>query len=272
MEINERYGLIYRCQESGVRSQKTEHEQRTKDKEKRSLSIALCILLLAKSLVQWLDRYATGAEDGYCTLERPNSMIKTPFFAPAELATDGMTIRTYRPGDGPALQVAVVSSYEHLRPWMPWADANQTVEQSEANCRRFAANYLLNQDFVLGIWIADDLAGGTGYHLRGGSLDTGNAEIGMWIRGSYAGQGLGTRVLRALLEWGFSEWGWERLSWHCDTRNIASARVAEKNGLTREGTLRSDAFDVAGQRRDTHVYAMLRDEWLRRNAVTGHKR
>jgi RimJ/RimL family protein N-acetyltransferase len=194
-------------------------------------------------------------------------MIKTPFFAPAELTADGMTIRTYRPGDGAALQIAAVSSYEHLRPWMLWANPNQTVEQSEITCRRFAANYLLNQDFVLGVWIGDELAGGTGYHLRGGSLDTSNAEIGMWIRASYAGQGLGTRVLRALLEWGFREWGWERLEWRCDTRNIASARVAEKNGLTREGTLRSDAFDVEGKRRDTHIYAMLRDEWLRRNAI-----
>jgi len=191
-------------------------------------------------------------------------MIKTPFFAPAELRTDGMTIRMYRAGDGAALQAAVVSSYEHLRPWMPWASREQTVEQSEANCRRFAAHYLLNQDFVLGIWFGDELAGGTGYHLRGGPVETGNAEIGMWISGSRAGQGLGTQVLGALLEWGFGEWGWERLEWRCDTRNIASARVAEKNGLTREGTLRSNTFDVAGQRRDTHIYAMLRDEWLRR--------
>ena len=78
-------------------------------------------------------------------------------------------------------------------------------------------------------------------------------------------------MLRALLEWGFRDWGWERLEWRCDTRNIASARVAEKNGLTLEGTLRSDTFDVAGERRDTHIYAMLRDEWLRRNSATGNE-
>lgn len=188
-------------------------------------------------------------------------MIKTPFFAPSELRADGITLRAYRAGDGAALQIASVSSFEHLRPWMPWADTSQTVEQSEALCRRFAANYLLNQDFTLGIWVGDELAGGSGYHLRAGPLESANAEIGMWIRGSYAGQGLGTRVLRALLGWGFSEWGWERLTWLCDTRNIASARVAEKNGMTHEGTLRSDRFDVEGKRRDTHIYGMLRDEW-----------
>ena len=190
-------------------------------------------------------------------------MITEPYFAPTRLDTPEFTIRAYTPGDGPALQVATVSSYEHLHPWLEWAVPDQTVEQAEALCRRFHANYLLNDNFVLGVWIGDELAGGTGFHLNWGPLVRRNAEIGMWIRGSYAGQGLGTRVLRALLGWGFEEWGWERLIWRCDTRNIASARVAEKNGLTHEGTFRSDTFDPSGARRDTHYYAMLRHEWKR---------
>jgi RimJ/RimL family protein N-acetyltransferase len=188
-------------------------------------------------------------------------MPTLPFFAPAELHSGDLTIRTYRPGDGPALQKATIASYEHLRPWMPWATAEQTIEQAEALCRRFAANYLLNQDFTLSIWLGNELAGGSGFHLRGGGLESGNAEIGMWIAGSHAGQGLGTRVLAALIEWGFGTWGWERLEWRCDTNNLASARVAEKNGLVREGTLRSNVFDVHGRRRDTHIYAILRGEW-----------
>jgi RimJ/RimL family protein N-acetyltransferase len=176
-----------------------------------------------------------------------------------------MTIRAYQPGDGQELMAATTSSYEHLRPWMPWATPEDSVEAAEARCRRFAGRYLLNEEFVLGIWVGDQLAGGTGFHLRGAPLALRNAEIGMWIRGSYAGQGLGTRALRAMLRWGFEVWGWERLSWHCDTRNLASASVARKNGLTLEGALRSDALDVKGQRRDTYIFAMLRHEWLERN-------
>jgi RimJ/RimL family protein N-acetyltransferase len=185
------------------------------------------------------------------------------FFAPTEYSADGMTLRAYRPGDGPAMAIAVNSSYEHLKTFMPWATANQSDQEAEAIVRRFAGEYLLNQNYVIGIWIDGEVAGGTGFHLRGGPLALRNAEIGMWIRGSYAGQGLGTRVLAAMLRWGFTAWGWERLTWHCDTRNIASMRVAEKNGLRLEGTLRADALDPAGQRRDTHLYAILREEWLR---------
>src|SRR5262249_40252278 len=137
------------------------------------------------------------------------------FIAPGSITRDGITIRAYRPGDGPELRIATTSSYEHLRPWMPWATREDSVEAAEARGRRFAAHYLLNEDFVLGIWVGEQLAGGTGFHLRGTPLTLRSAEIGMWIRGSYAGQGLGTRALRVMLKWGFEEWNWERLSWHC---------------------------------------------------------
>jgi RimJ/RimL family protein N-acetyltransferase len=187
------------------------------------------------------------------------------YIAPESTTSDGITIRAYRPGDGPELRIATTASYNHLRPWMPWATPEDSLEAAEARCRRFAANYLLNQDYVLGIWVGDQLAGGTGFHLRGAPLALRSADIGMWIRGSSAGQGMGTRALRLMLQWGFAEWGWERLTWHCDTRNLASSRVAQKNGLTLEGTLRSDALNVEGQRRDTYVFAILRDEWLRRD-------
>jgi RimJ/RimL family protein N-acetyltransferase/3-hydroxyisobutyrate dehydrogenase-like beta-hydroxyacid dehydrogenase len=184
-----------------------------------------------------------------------------PFFAPTEHATPEFTIRAYRPGDGAAMRRAVNSSYEHLRPWMPWASPDQSLAQSEQLARRFAASYLTNSDFVLGVWVGDELAGGTGFHLRGGPVDAGTAEIGMWIGAAHAGRGLGTRALAAMLRWGFSEWPWQRLTWHCDTRNHASRRVAEKNGMRLEGTLRGDALDVEGQRRDTLLFGLLKEEW-----------
>ena len=189
-------------------------------------------------------------------------MPERSFLAPLEATIDGLLLRCYRPGDGPALQAATVSSYEHLRPWMLWATAEQSPEQAEELCRHFCARYLLNEDFVIGIWIDGELAGGTGFHLRDGTLAGASADIGMWIRGSYAGQGLGTRVLRAMLQWSFHDWPWQRLTWQCDTRNVASARVAEKGGMRREALLRSSMIDVHGARRDRYVFALLRDEWL----------
>ena len=184
--------------------------------------------------------------------------------APIKFYGGGITLRVYSLEDADALSDAVNESYDHLKPWMPWAIQNQDVKASEASCRRLIAAYFAQEDFTLGIWDGYRLVGGTGFHLRCGPLEWGCAEIGMWIRADYAGQGWGTRTLKQMLDWGFDEWGWERLIWKCDVRNEASSRVAEKCRMKLEGTFRSDALDVEGKRRDTHQFAILKDEWLAR--------
>jgi RimJ/RimL family protein N-acetyltransferase len=192
--------------------------------------------------------------------------MPAPFFPPDSITDGDLTIRTYLPGDGPALTAAKNVSYEHLRPWMPWARPDDTAEEDEARVRRFRGNYLLNADFVLSIWLdgaaGPQFAGGTGFHRF--NLEAGNAEIGMWMAASFAGQGLGTRALRLMLRWGFTAWPWQRLTWHCDSRNLASIRTAEKAGMILEAVLRRDLIDVDGHRRDTRIYALLKEEWENR--------
>ncbi len=185
-------------------------------------------------------------------------------FAPERRAAAGFLLRSYQPGDGALLSNAADESYEHLRPWMPWAKPHQPVEDSERLVRQFRARYLLAEDFVIGIFSPDEkrLLGGTGFHLREGPVSTGCAEVGMFIRQSEARHGLGTAVLMTLLDWGFTDWPWLRLSWRCDQTNLASIRVAEKCGLRHEGVLRGQIAEVGDARRDTVCYALTKDDWL----------
>jgi RimJ/RimL family protein N-acetyltransferase len=184
------------------------------------------------------------------------------FLAPTRYQCGDLTLRAYQAGDGAAVSAATVDSYEHLKPWMQWASTTQTAEEGEAIVRRLGAAFLSGTDFTLGIWLSDEYVGGTGFHMRCGPIEWQAAEIGMWIRASHAGKGLGSRVLAAMLEWGFGEWDWERLIWKCDTLNVASARVAARNGMTLEATHRSDAIGVDGARRDTHLYVMLKSDYV----------
>ncbi len=183
--------------------------------------------------------------------------------APDRYDTPDFTIRSYEPGDGALLHEAIRNSYEHLRTFMPWATPDYSLEMAERFCRRSRAEYLLAQNFTLGVFSPDGrrVLAGTGYHLREGNLSTQNAEIGMWVRADSAGRGFGTRLLVAVFDWGFTAWPWLRLSWRCDTRNTASARVAEKAGMTKEGCFRSDYPLEDGQRRDTLLFSMLKYEW-----------
>ncbi len=182
------------------------------------------------------------------------------FQAPDERRAGDLLLRSYRPGDGPELNRATVSSYRHLRRFMPWARADTTDEHGEETARRFRAAWLLGErEWVVGTWRGAKLAAGTGFHLHGRPLDEGVADVGMWVRADEAGRGLGTRVLEAMVDWADGAWPFYRLTWGCDARNVASARVAEKCGFVLEGRLREDApehLDPA-HRRDTLLFGLL---------------
>ncbi len=74
------------------------------------------------------------------------------------------------------------------------------------------------------------------------------------------GRGHATEAGRALLQWGFSTLALNRVQAETDTRNVASARVLEKLGFLREGTLREDCV-VDGEVSDSWVFGLLRRDW-----------
>ncbi|MCB9682206.1 MAG: GNAT family N-acetyltransferase [Alphaproteobacteria bacterium] len=183
-------------------------------------------------------------------------------FPPTRLEGDGFVVRPWRLDEALGVNAAVNASLDHLRPWMAWAQSPNTLDHTEEHLRKAIGAWHLDEDFLLGIFASDDRTciGGTGFHPRGGFRGPGTTEIGMWIHVDHAGQGLATRVLEALLVWGFTDWWWARIEWRCDADNHASAAVARKAGMVYEGTLRSNLVGVDGARRDTMVFALLRDE------------
>ena len=181
------------------------------------------------------------------------------FQAPDEHRAGDLLLRSYQPGDGPELNRAVSSSYAHLRRFMPWARADVTEAESEELARRFRAQWLLGENWVTGVWRGPKLVAGSGFHLRGRPLEEGVADVGMWVRADEAARGLGTRVLQAMVDWADTAWPFYRLTWGCDARNAASARVAEKCGFVPEGRLREDVGDHLDPsfRRDTLLFGLL---------------
>ena len=63
-----------------------------------------------------------------------------------------------------------------------------------------------------------------------------------------------------MLRWAFDTLDLNRVQAETDTRNAASARVLEKLGFLREGTLREDCI-VDGETSDWWVYGLIRREW-----------
>jgi RimJ/RimL family protein N-acetyltransferase len=171
-------------------------------------------------------------------------------------------VRCWEPRDAPLLKEAVDSSLGHLRPWLPWAhDEPQSLEEKVELLRRFRGQFDLGQDFVYGIFSADEseAVGGSGLHTRRGE---GAFEIGYWVRESRAGQGLCTEAVAALTRVGFEVCGVERIEIRVDPENAPSLAIPRKLGFVEEGTLRGilDGPDGTAMARDGIVFALLRGE------------
>ena len=91
-------------------------------------------------------------------------------------------------------------------------------------------------------------------HLRG--------EVGYWLAREARGQGHATRAVRLICGWGFDALGLERIVLQAAIENLASQRVAERSGFTREAVLRAYFAGKRGQE-DMAAFGLLADELAR---------
>lgn len=174
---------------------------------------------------------------------------------PEQLESPRLLIRVARPGDGQAFNQAILESQRDLAPWLGWVTPAPTLEQSELNCRRTLARYLLNEDLMVFFFGKESgaLVGGSGLH--GADWTTRKFEVGYWSRTGYGGKGLITEGVRALSDYALRELGASRVFLTCDDQNIRSWRLAERAGFRLEGTMVNERLNLHGQLRNTCVYA-----------------
>ena len=115
--------------------------------------------------------------------------------------------------------------------------------------------------FGIHVTALDGAVGGVGVRFLG-DLDEGGAEIGYWVAAEARGRGVATTATRAAARWAFEAVPeLARLQLRADVDNVASNRVAEKAGFTREGVLRSQRFNARlGRRVDFAMWSLLREE------------
>ena len=176
--------------------------------------------------------------------------------------SDGrVTIRAWRERDADALVARIndplIASFldqlpspytpEDARAWFALAD--------EARRAGTMAAFAVEVDGL------DGPVGGVGVHFFDG-LDAGGAEIGYWVAEEARGRGVATAATRLAAAWAFeSHRDLVRLQLRADVENVASNRVAERAGFTREGVLRAQRFNARlGRRTDFAMWSLLRDE------------
>ncbi len=172
-----------------------------------------------------------------------------------------MLVRPYQEDDAQSLFEAIAESREHIGPWDPLAEAQQTIEESRDVIIRWMVQWLLREYLAVGLWDAATHWYIGGSNLRPHNWEAGYFEIGYWVRASAAGQGYVTEAVKLLVDYAFTQLHANRVEIRCDERNERSAAVARRLGFVQEGRLRN-AFTHRGELRTTLVFSLTPEDRL----------
>ncbi len=148
------------------------------------------------------------------------------------LGDDGLHLRALDADDAVIVAASVGESMEHLRPWMPWANAQSAdVAFQRARLRRLPDLARRGEEWQYGLFRAaeDRLLGSFGVMTRRGP---GTLEIGYWLHVDAGGHGYATRAASALTEAARHQPGVRRVLICCDEANHRSAAVPRRLGYT----------------------------------------
>lgn len=173
------------------------------------------------------------------------------------LDTARLRLRPFTSSDADALY-ALHSSASVLRYWdaPPWGERAR-AERFLAACRQLAEE---GSGARLAMDRVPDMSFIGWCGVTRWNPDYRSASLGYCLTDAAWGHGYATEAAHCVLQWAFDTLDLNRIQAETDTRNAASARVLEKLGFVREGTLREDCV-VNGEVSDSWVYGLLRRQW-----------
>ena len=181
---------------------------------------------------------------------------------PYRIETLRSVIRCWNPKDALIFQQALNASVDSLLPWLPWAKGEPKDYRTKIDTLRyFLGNFDLGQDFVYGIFNAEEteVIGGCGLHTRAGKF---SLEIGYWIHKTYQNKGYATEISRGLIKAAFELSDIDNIQIYSDVRNRSSLRVIEKVGFKTEGVVLHKQQDANGDLQDLQMAVLLRNDYL----------
>ncbi|WP_042220403.1 GNAT family N-acetyltransferase [Oceanobacillus manasiensis] len=175
---------------------------------------------------------------------------------PQEITTERLLIRIPQPGDGQSVYNAIQASKPELKKWLPFAQGEQTLEETEINVRKAHIKYLECEDMRMHIFLkeTDTFIGSTGLHKPNWEIR--KFEIGYWLDTRYCGIGYMTEAVRGLTDFALNILEANRVEICCDELNKESRAVPERLNFNLEGILKNEDKAVDGDElRNTCIYA-----------------
>jgi ribosomal-protein-alanine N-acetyltransferase len=181
-------------------------------------------------------------------------------------------LRPPRPRDFEAWRTLRRESRDFLKPYEPrWTEADLNRQAFGARLLRGRNEAKRGTDFSFLVFDrssgAEILVGGlTISNIRRRAAQY--ANLGYWMGEAYAGRGLMSEAVGALLPFYFDTLGLHRLHAAFLPHNIASRRVLEKNGFREEGYA-EHYLQIDGKWADHVLFALTRERWDARDKHRG---
>lgn len=174
--------------------------------------------------------------------------------------TDRLLLRKYKSSDADNMFKNWSNDFEVTK-FLSWKPHNniQTTEEIIAQWVEIYENNIYNWAIELKE-IREVIGGISIVKLDEASY---SCEIGYCMSRKYWGMGIMSESLKAVIDYLFSEIGFNRIVAMHDTNNIASGKVMIKNGMKYEGTLRQAKLHDNKYFYDLAIYSILKDEWLK---------
>lgn len=170
-------------------------------------------------------------------------------------STDWKAIHTYT-------QLPEVTKHT---PWGPNTAADTHAYVKEVIAQQQQSS---RQDYEFAICLQHEgtLIGGIGIHVH-----QTNAEIGYVLNPDHQGKGYVTEAAQAILTYGFEILDVHRIYATCRPANIASEKVMQKIGMTREGMMREHWY-YKGEFHDSYLYSILAKEYRKHSNESNKKK
>ena len=180
----------------------------------------------------------------------------------AAIEGDRVTLRMPQMSDFPEWAALREESRNFLKRWEPiWPVDDLSRGAFRRRLKRYAEDQRSDQAYSYFIFRKSDneLVGGiTLANVRRGIVQAGT--IGYWVGQPHADRGYMTAALRVLLPTMFGELNLHRVEAACIPTNIASIRVLEKCGFSREGLARR-YLCINGVWQDHLLFGLLTEDF-----------
>lgn len=150
------------------------------------------------------------------------------------------------------------SDRQHIREFLDFVDSVVDYTNQEDYFKMKLEGVAKQTDALFFIAVGDKLIGCSDFHFI--NLVSKQAEIGYWIHSDYKNKGIVTKVVKKLSEYAFQTLKLNRVTIVADVENIASNRVALKNGFTFVGTQKEERV-MYDQYRDMNYYYLLKRDF-----------